>query len=231
MNLEIHIKDGQCKVIEGIGRRVFRTTEEALGLALLRLNPATATGNIALNWTDFLADRGVAMALSGDRALTLLKYPSFTRSIVYRRGDSETQNYNITFPPLLWAMSFRTGRLVKSQLWAIKAGMESRLSTTGTENVLACFPYGNVYAHGGVCWGTTRLTDVRQPGDVHETFFASEFNGDLYTRSYIGVRDEGLQGYLHRITNGGQATGILNQPVESTFTTSVSAVTQDIARG
>ena len=74
-NLEIHIKDGQCKVIEGLGRRVFRTTEEALGLALLRLNPAAA-GNIDLAWMDFLADRGVAMALSGDRVLALLKYPS-----------------------------------------------------------------------------------------------------------------------------------------------------------
>ena len=155
---------------------------------------------------------------------------SFARFIPYQRAETE-QDFSVTFPPLLWAVSFKARKLTKSQLWVIKAGMETRLSTTSTDNALACFPYGNVYAHGGVCWGTTRLNDVKQPGDVHEAFFASDFNGDLYTRQYINVREDGLFGYLTRITGAGRQTSVLNLPIESLYTKSVAAVVQDIVRG
>ena len=228
--MEIHIKDGQCKVIEGEARRVYFTTEEALGLAMLRLNPHVAGGTVALDWADFLGDRGVAMALSGNRALALMRYPATTRSIQYHRGTGSSLDFAVTTPPLLVAAAFVAQKLVKTQLWVIKAGFEDKLSVTGTDNVLSMFPYGNVYSHGGICWGSTPLKDIHQPNEVVGAFFSSGFNGDLYTPSYMGVSEQVLLSYLQRITANGTKTGVLNLPIETAYVKSVAAVVQDISR-
>lgn len=225
--LEIHIKDGKCKVFEGPSRRVFFATEESIGLALLRLNPSSMTGAVDIHWQDFLADRGVAMALSGDRVLTMLLYPSQKRTIQYIRGETR-EDYTLTFPTLLMAVSFRAGRMEKSQLWCVKPGMEKKLSTGSSDPALAMFPYGNVYAHGGICWGTTPIKDIRQPSDAIEAFFNSGFNGDLYSPGMlVEGRTATGRGSLHELLRSKiELPGI----VDTMYTKPVDAVAQDINR-
>jgi hypothetical protein len=49
-------------------------------------------------------------------------------------------------------------------------------------DILYSFPYGNVYDHGGICWGTANIPKIAKPMDlvgVLAAFFDSNFNGDL----------------------------------------------------
>lgn len=221
--LQIHIKDGKCKVIEGAAKRVFWSTEEAVGLALLKLNP-TLQATISVPWQDFLAARGVAFAAAGDKSLNLIVYTNQKRTIQFRRGSGVGQELVIKLPPLLVATSFKDNHLVKTQLWVIKPGMENRLSTTSTDATLCPFPYGNVYSHGGVCWGTTLIRDLRQPGEVVDAFFNSGFNGDLYTASYLGIRDVQLPDLIARVGED------LPVPPATMYTKSVATMAQEINR-
>ena len=223
--MDISINNGVCKVISGAGRRVRYTTEEALGLALLRLNPETSRAQVEIHWSDYLAGRGVAVALSGDRILTLLVCPELVRTVVYHNGTNR-QTFNVKFPPLLLATAFKAQQLIKAQLWVVKPSLEHQLSTSSETPALCYFPYGNVYGHGGICWGSTSIKDLRTPDEVLAAFFGSGFNGDLYEPGPLGERG----GLLDLLTRTSTTGGVLPLMREQSFTKSVSAVAQDINR-
>jgi hypothetical protein len=225
--LEIHIDGhGKVKVIEGLGRRVFHSTEEAVGLALLRLNPAVGA-TIDLTWQDFLADRGVAMALTGDQVLTLLVIPAASRTLQYGRGSTD-ESFPIIVPTLLVATSFRTQRMERSQVWCVKPGSDKMLTCGSADPVLAPFPYGNVFNHGGICWGTTNIRDIRTPVDMLQTFFASNFNGDLYNPGMFASRTTpGMESLLGLLRTQQPALPLLQ---DTAYGKSVAAVGQDLSR-
>ncbi len=219
-DMEIHIKDGRCKVFEGPSRRVLYTTEEALGLALLKLNPQNQ-GSVDLRWLDMLGTRGLAVAPSGTRLVCLQTFPSHQRSLPYRRGDV-SREYTVTIPDVLMASSFKDGSMQKASLWIVRPGFREKLSVTSNDPTLSYWPYGNVYNHGGICWGTTPVRDIHTPQDAFDAFFTSGFNGDLY--AYDGA---GLLNFLDTVKKG---TGVFPvQPAER-FTQTCASVVQNITR-
>jgi hypothetical protein len=184
--IQINHENGLCRILEGEARRVFYSTPEAVGLRLLNLGTPNQVAN--LQWVDCLATKGVAFGARGDATYVLTTIPAQERVVTYRRSSAGTE-YKCTFPPLLFSLKFFEGHLNKSSLWVIKPGFEAKLSVLSAEHTLCAFPYGNVYNHGGVCWGEILLRDIRQPIDAEQAFFASGFNGDLFHPYYLGATD------------------------------------------
>lgn len=219
-NMEIHITDGKVKVFEGSSRRVFHTTEEALGLSLLKLNPANQ-GTVELRWVDLLGSRGLAVAPSGSRLICLQTFPSHKRTLPFRRGDVN-RDYTVTIPDVLMATNFKEGSLQKASLWVVRPGFLDKLSVTSSDLALAYWPYGNVYGHGGICWGTTPIQDIHGPQDAFDAFFNSGFNGDLFA-----FNSQGLLNFLEGVKKDGGAFPL--QPMER-HTQTCAAVVQTITR-
>lgn len=222
MEMEIHIKDGKVKVFEGTARRVFHTTEEALGLSLLKLNPASGGGTVELKWVDLLGQRGLAIAPVGGKLLCLQTFAAHKRTIPYRKNDL-SQDFTVTIPDILMASNFKDGNLQKAMLYVVKPGMLSKLSVTSTDPTLTYWPYGNVYSHAGICWGTTPIRDIHSPQDAFDAFFASGFNGDLF--AFAG--HAGLLNFLKAMAAG---DGVYPTLPPASFGGNCAAVAQSIAR-
>lgn len=218
--MEIHIKDGRVKVFEGPSRRVLHTTEEALGLSLLKLNPQNQ-GNVELRWVDMLGTRGLAIAPSGSRVLCLQTFPSHKRTLPFRRGDM-SRDYTVTIPDVLMATNFKDGGLQKASLWVVRKDFLPKLSATSTDPTLCYWPYGNVYSHGGICWGTTPVRDIHSPQEAFDAFFNSGFNGDLFA-----FNGNGLLNFLDGVKKDG---GDFPLREAAAHTQNCAAVAQTIAR-
>ena len=218
--LEIHIKGGRCKVFEGPSRRVLYTTEEALGLHLLKLNPQNQS-SVELWWVDMLGTRGLAIASVGAQMVCLQTFPSHQRTLPYRRNDTQ-RDYTATIPDVLMATNFKDGRLQKASLWTVRQDALPTLSATSTSPALAYWPYGNVYNHGGICWGTTPIQDIHSPQETFEAFFASGFNGDLFA-----FNNHGLLNFLDEVKAQG---GVFPRQPAANHTQTCATVAQAIVR-
>lgn len=213
--LDIQIRQGKVKVIEGARRQVFHTTPESLGLALLRLNPNAGVAQAGdIMWTDMLGSRGLAMGVIGGRTLALQTTPAHTRTIQYRRGDVNRE-FTVNLPDVLMASHFNDGRLQKASLWIVKPGFLNRVTTTSADASLAPYIFGNVYGHGGICWGTTPVREIHTPQEAFDAFFNSGFNGDLFA---------GPGGSLLTCL---QTAGAFPAVAAATFTKTVPSVIQD----
>lgn len=226
--LQIEVFADRCRVLEGASKRVFYATPESLGLALLRLAPEQASRGLNVSWMDYLGDRGIAMTVAGESCITLLTFPVAMREVPYRRAGVASLDFSAVFPPLLLATHFKNGRLLKSSLWVIKAGFEKKLGISSVENCLAPFPYGNVYDHGGICWGTTPIKDLRTPAEVLPAFFDSGFNGDLWSPNSVPDARNSLASYVVYLEAKNNVA--LSLPMDRRYTKSMTALVQDIIR-
>jgi hypothetical protein len=193
--IEIHLQDnGLCRIIEGPARRVLYSTKQGVGLALLGLTEHAQTTEI--QWVDFLRTHGVAAGIAHDTTVALLIVPAKHRVIRYRRSSdesTETVEVSLNTPTLLIAAKMRHTRMLRSQLLLIAPGYEHKVTTTLADPCLAAWPYGNVYAHGGICWGRDGVDQqVTHPSEIEEIFFQSGFNGDLWYPGEWGRRSEDL---------------------------------------
>ena len=220
-DMEIHIKDGRVKVFEGPSRRVLHTTEEALGLALLKINP-TNQATVDLRWVDMLGTRGLAIAPAGSRVICLQTFAAHSRTLPFRRGDVN-RDYTVTIPDVLMASNFKDGSMQKASLWVVRPGFLNKLRTTSTDPALAHWPYGNVYNHGGICWGTTPVRDIHSPQEAFDAFFNSGFNGDLF--AFDG---SGLLNFLDRTKK--DLAGVFPTWAADRHTQTCSTVAQSIVR-
>ena len=148
--------------------------------------------------------------------------PAGERTIPY--GRSTRRDIKATFPNILFGVRFDNSKLVKATVWCIKPDWEKKLTAGSTEPVLAPFPYGNVYGHGGICWGSTHITDLRQPYEVQDVFFTSGFNGDLYSPGSLGVNDPSLGELVTR------TKAQLPAPISGSYNKSVQQMAQELAR-
>jgi len=194
--VQINHDTGLCRITEGEARRVFYTTTDAVGLRMLGLTAPSHTAN--LPWMDCLATRGMAIGMRGDSTFVLWTVMPTSRQLTWRR-HGESHDLTITFPPLLFGLKFHHGSLGRSSLYVIKPGLERRLSVDLRDPVLCPFPYGNVYDHGGICWGEINLRDIHQPQEAEDAFFQSGFNGDLFYGASIGAREATLPEVMRRI--------------------------------
>jgi len=96
------------------------------------------------------------------------------RKRIFRYGDTEN---NIPFPYCFFAFIIKNKHIYKTYMYTSVRSLELETDR------LYHFPYGNVYSHGEVCWGCVNLPEIRKPMDlvgVVNTFFSSNFNGDLF---------------------------------------------------
>ena len=220
--LEVHIENGLCKIFQGEARRVFYSTEEAVALALLKINPAQDVGS--MKWMDFLSTHGIAIGQRGTTVITVMAYPAKMRTVQWRatsRGEEPLQSLDAIFPPLLILTQMTGATLVKSFMYLIKPGKERLLNVTGSDPCLAPFSYGNVHVSGKICWGTVATNGIAHPSEVEDLFFKSGFNGDLW---HLDVEDESLADLVKR------TEGRLPSPPVSAHNISVSYAMEVLAR-
>jgi hypothetical protein len=82
----------------------------------------------------------------------------------------------IPVPRCLFIVHIRKDRICSSWLFCLMNPFNS------WNDPLFSFPYGNVYDHGGICWGTAAIPKITRPMDLIgalSAFFDSNFNGDL----------------------------------------------------
>lgn len=216
----------RCRVIAGATKRLYYATPESVGLVLMRIAADGGPSQVNAPWIDYLADRGMALTVMGESLITLLTFPAQDRAVPFRK-DTTAKDFTVKFPPLLLATNFKKGNLVKSQLWVIRPNIgPDKLAVGSAENILCYFPYGNVYNHGGICWGNTPIKDLRHPAEVLQAFFQSGFNGDLFAPSvYSASERDTLYGALTKVNNAAWPL-----PMDSMYTKSISALVQDIVR-
>ena len=222
-NMEIYLSNGICKIIQGNACRVFYSTEEAVGLALLKLSGTPITQDI--HWVDFLATKGLAVGMMGNKTLTLVAIPTKQRTITYAHyGEdlSESKDYIVTFPPCLLAVSMERDHLVKALLYVIQPEWLDKLTVTLGAACLAPLPYGNVYNHATICWGTTGISDIHHPTEVEDLFFGTTFNKDLWHPRELGTACGNLPEFI------AQTKGKLILPTN--FTTSVASAIAQLVR-
>jgi hypothetical protein len=220
--MEIHVQnDGMCRVISGVARKTFTSTSEAVGLVLLGMNQGSLSS--AVKWVDFLASKGLAFGSTNKDTFTIMVLPEQERVVQYHRNDTKRE-LKATFPPMVMAVRMSDQTLRKAMFFMLKAGSEKKLSVTSAEGTLAVFPYGNVYDHGGVCWGNTSVRDIHHPSEVEGAFFGSAFNGDLFYPSYWGGSEGNLPGVVER------CDGELPAPRSDRYTKTIVQVVQEIGR-
>mgnify|MGYP001589403748 CR=1 FL=1 len=219
--LEIHLNDSICKVYQGNARRVFYSTEEAVALALLKIKPTSLTNQV--QWADFMAGSGIAFGVIGNKTITLIQSPARTRTIHWEKLETSV-DLTVDIPPLLWAIKMIGPKLVKTQLWLVRNGFEQKLSVISTDACLHYFPYGNVYSHGGVCWGHVEVNAIKHPSEVEETFFKSSFNNDLWAPLALSITDARLPDLVQKVKTK------LPVPPAASYTKSVVSVIHEMVK-
>ena len=219
-----------CEVVVGPSRRVYISNRRAVGLALLQdasIEEETAVSTRAMTWTDMLPSHGVAVGVNGRERVVVAVVPEVKRTIqwtglLYRNradgiGHHDQHQVEAVFPPCLVMLRTQDVRYKKAFLFCVKPDALKTLSVTGGANVLASFPYGNVYASGGrICWGTVPHSTLNTVDDVLHTFFGSGFNPDLFVSSPCGVPARNLP-ELVSFTKG-----VLPSPTAPYFNMSIS---------
>lgn len=113
-----------------------------------------------------------------------IEEPSRVRRFACKHGDIMTTDIRVPFPTCLFAFSINGGRLNGSKVFATSGS--SILKDT---DPLFCFPFGNVYEDGRICWGSNRIPPANTPlavTGIINLFYDAPFNGDLF--DIAGVR-------------------------------------------
>jgi len=108
-----------------------------------------------------------ALYVDSENFKVCIEVPAGIRNITYY-GDV----FFIPFPALLFRLTVSKGKIVSSKVVAELNGY------------CYCYPFGNVYTDGRICWGSTALPKITCLSDVNQViqlFFGSETNNDLYS--------------------------------------------------
>lgn len=101
----------------------------------------------------------------------VIEVPKAERVLMYY-GDM----YQVPFPNILMYFYVEQGKLVGSKCFA----------TCGEKETLYCYPFGNVYEDGKICWGNVSLPKIQKLEEINifvSMFFSSGTNDDLYFNS------------------------------------------------
>jgi hypothetical protein len=102
-------------------------------------------------------------------------------SRLYNNKDI-SEKIDLPFPTCLACFKIIDFKIHRSNFFALQNSFQ-----TGKESLMI-FPYGNVYENGNICWGRNALPKIQSSMElvsVINTFFNSEFNGDLFNINYI----------------------------------------------
>ena len=120
------------------------------------------------------------------------------------------------------AVSMEREHLIKALLYVIQPEQDTKLTVALGTSCLAPFPYGNVYNHATICWGTTAVGDIHHSTDVEEMFFGTTFNKDLWHPGDLGTTCGNLPEFI------AQTKGKLT--LSTSFPTSVASAVAQLVR-
>jgi len=142
-----------------------------------------------LEWCDALNSHGIAWTgTQATRLRMVVGWKQEERKSIFYRGMREagpmTEELAITIPPRLWVLSWQGGALQESRLYVCKE--EFPMAVVDDTTQIEPYPGGNVYEHGGICWGSTPLPtfSIGAQAAVDHLFFTSLFNGDVARLPY-----------------------------------------------
>jgi len=99
------------------------------------------------------------------------------------------QSYVIRWPSLLYIVEYNiaTKTIIKESIYVTKQPITP-------ESKMYMFPFGNVFNHGGICWGSVKIPkttyELYEVGDRLISFITSAFNCDLvYNRLTLHYKD------------------------------------------
>lgn len=136
----------------------------------LLMNSTTGNHYVEIGELPFGYIRGAKDASTMDTFLVALKLPPEKRLLIYY--DDE---YLVPFPELLFEFAVKNGKVQSSKVFSI-------LHKRG-KNLMASYPFGNVYSDGTICWGTNILpaiSEMKQTELILGMFFGASTNNDLY---------------------------------------------------
>lgn len=183
---EVPLQGGPVRVewTEDGVTHVIQTTAASLG-ELLRGAPEAATGDEG-GWQDFLGTRAAFAfrARPGEKVEIVFTVPTMER-VIHAVG-STVEELPVTFPALMWVVSYVNGHLARASVFVTS----QRILSVGAQIPAIPFPWGNANSHSGqVCWGTVGVDHLtpQDPWLVDEVFFASNFNNDLWSPTRAGI--------------------------------------------
>lgn len=219
--LEIHIDaTSRCRIISGPERRVYYSTPQLAGLALLQNyrdeeTVEDAAASRSITWSDTLISHGLAHGVRGASRYLLAVIPATERTITYQGRETAEQRLTATFPPLLVALAFGASNFRRGLVFLVNPAALSRLTVSLADAVATSFPYGNVYnSTGRICWGTVRHNHITDLAGFLDLFFNSAFNSDLY---------HGSGGSLAGAVRAAPG-GVLPSPAAGAYTLSIPSV-------
>jgi PRTRC genetic system protein B len=140
--------------------------------------------------------------------------PPHTRTLrMVGAGGGTAMPYTLPLPPLVWA-----GHGTDYRIWALDA--PERPTRTGVPLMRAPFP--NVFANGGICWGTSDPAPMASPTTLDQvlTLFLeqSNFNLHLANGKSVAFQNSVVAQWQH-LTAAGADTYPLNDlmPAESSL--------------
>lgn len=136
----------------------------------LLMNSTTGNRYVEIGELPFGYIRGAKDVGTMDTFLVALKLPPEKRLLIYYDED-----YLVPFPELLFEVAVKNGKVQSSKVFSI-------LHKQG-KDLMASYPFGNVYADGRICWGTNNLpaiSEMKQTELILGMFFGASTNNDLY---------------------------------------------------
>lgn len=117
----------------------------------------------------------------------VVKIEGCMRKIVYSASRSaEGKEYKIPFPTTIFCFAVENGRF-RSE--------DSTCFAVNKKEEICCYPFGNVWSGGGICWGANKFPQIQALKDINVVttmFFDAGTNSDLYRSDFTTGKYESL---------------------------------------
>jgi hypothetical protein len=157
----------------------------------------TRVAAAASPWIDLLMSSGIALRTLGNGDVEVLKAsPSQVRTFpVGTHGSSRSYTLiTVRTPPLLWFLTYRAERLVRSHLLV---SQDRPLRSLRDPVILQVWPFGHAQEpEGAICWGDTpwQTLPLSDPQAVENVFFQGGINEHLCIAPGMNPRYDAIAG-------------------------------------
>lgn len=170
MSLNISISDDEAKVeLISKNKKQYKVVSLSELITKLLRNNKLSTGILPSNTKIF----------SGTPSSYKIVIESLGRK---RRFMYREKKYNIPFPTCCFVFHVESNILRRSFLFSTAKPIVSE------SDFLYCFPFGNIYDDGRICWGDNTLPDIYNVlafDEIVALFYSAPYNGDLFGRKNV----------------------------------------------
>jgi len=118
-----------------------------------------------------------------------VQVPAKVRSADFMLHEVGTRKMTVPFPEILFVFNIKDKRIIESSLYTC-------IPPVGRPyDRLYCFPFGNVYENGNICWGNAVHPVIGEPivlDSVVSRFFTSVFSGHIVHGTNMFNAPEGV---------------------------------------